>query len=35
MPHQKSFIEPGDGAEIGDDVAFHGDRGNPARELFD
>jgi hypothetical protein len=28
MSNRSSFVEPGDRAEIGDDVVFHGDHGN-------
>jgi len=28
MSSRSSFVEPGDRAEVGDDVVFHGDHGN-------
>jgi len=28
MPTRRSFVEPGDRAEVGDEVVFHGDHGN-------
>jgi len=31
MSRRSSFFEPGDRAEVGDDVVFHGDHGNLVR----
>jgi hypothetical protein len=34
MPNRRNrFIEPGDRAEVGDDVVFHGDHGNLVRGI--
>jgi hypothetical protein len=33
MPTRSSFVEPGDRAEVGDEVAFHGDQGNLFRAI--
>ena len=33
MPTRSSFVEPGDRAEVGDEVVFHGDHGNLVRGL--
>ena len=33
MSTRSSFVEPGDRAEIGDEVVFHGDHGNLVRGL--
>ena len=33
MPTRHSFVEPGDRAEVGDEVVFHGDHGNLVRAL--
>ena len=33
MPCRSSSVEPGDRAEVGDDVVFHGDRGNLVRGI--
>jgi len=33
MPKRNSFVEPGDRAEVGDEVVFHGDHGNLVRGI--
>ena len=33
MSSRSSFVEPGDRAEVGDDVVFHGDHGNLVRGI--
>jgi hypothetical protein len=33
MPTGSSFVEPGDCAEVGDEVVFHGDHGNLVRAI--
>jgi hypothetical protein len=33
MPIGSSFVEPGDRAEVGDEVVFHGDHGNLVRAI--
>jgi hypothetical protein len=33
MPTRRSFVKPGDLAEVGDEVVFHGDHGNLVRGL--
>jgi hypothetical protein len=33
MPRMSRFVEPGDRAEVGDDVVFHGDQGNFVRGI--
>jgi hypothetical protein len=33
MPTRRSFVEPGDRAEFGDEVVFHGDHGNLVRAI--
>jgi hypothetical protein len=33
MSHSSSFVEPGDRAEVGDEVVFHGDHGNLVRGI--
>jgi hypothetical protein len=33
MPTRRSFVEPGDRAEVGDEVVFHGDHGNLVRAI--
>jgi len=33
MPSRSSFVEPGDCAEVGDDVVFHGEYGNLVRGI--
>ena len=33
MPDSRSFVESGDRAEVGDEVVFLGDHGNPVRGI--
>jgi len=33
MSSRSSFVEPGDRAEVGDEVVFHGDHGNLVRGI--
>jgi hypothetical protein len=33
MSSRSNFVEPGDRAEVGDDVVFHGDHGNLVRVI--
>jgi len=34
MSRRSSFVEPGDRAEVGDDVVFHGDHANLVRGII-
>jgi hypothetical protein len=33
MSRRRSFVDPGDRAEIGDDIVFHGNHGNLIRGI--